>query len=155
MFLTIVSFTSVILKLVGGNEPSKFYADTHRAYLKIQKISINKHEPKVNYASFAHKFILFKKTKPIKHELTQKHNSINICDKSMCLILLHFGNNSKNARLYFGKAHGNKVCSFFCFYVYHLQKRLLAKICYNKLYEYLKGFRSKKRVSYNLVTPIR
>ena len=70
----------------------------------------------------------------------------------MRFMLLHFGNNSKNARLHFGKAHSNKVCSFFYFYVYHLRKGLLAKIRCNKLYEYLKGFLSKKRVSYDLVT---
>ena len=86
---------------------------------------------------------------------TQKHNSINIYDKSMRLMLSHFGNNSKNARLHFGKAHGNKFYSFFCFYIYHLRKGLLAKIRCNKLYEYLKGFLSKKRVSYDLVTPKR
>ena len=68
---------------------------------------------------------------------------------------LNFGNNSKNAWLHFGKAHGNKVCSFFCFYVYHLWKGLLAKIRCNKLYEYLKGFFNKKRVSYDLVIPKR
>ena len=73
----------------------------------------------------------------------------------MCLKLLHFGNNSKNAQLHFGKAHGNKVSSFFCFYVYHLRKGVFAKIRCNKLYEYLKGFLSKKRVSYDLVTPKR
>ena len=70
-------------------------------------------------------------------------------------MLLHFGNNSKNARHHFGKAHGNKVCSFFCFYVCCLQKGLLAKIRCNKLYEYFKGFLSKKRVSYDLITPKR
>ena len=46
---------------------------------------------------------------------TQKHNLISIYDKSMRLMLLHFVNNSKNARLYFGKARGNKVCPFFIF----------------------------------------
>ena len=86
---------------------------------------------------------------------TQKQNSMNIYDISMRFMLLHFGNNSKNARLHFGKAHGNKVCSFFCFCVYHLRKGLLAKIRCNKRYEYLKGFLSKKSVSYDLVTPKR
>ena len=71
----------------------------------------------------------------------------------MCLMLLHFGNNSKNAQLHFGKAHGNKVCSLFFVFMSTSSKGVLAKIRCNKLYEYLKGFLSKKRVSYDFVTP--
>ena len=41
-------------------------------FVKIQKIFINELEPKVNYASIAHKIILFKETKLTKHELHTK-----------------------------------------------------------------------------------
>ena len=83
---------------------------------------MNEREPKVNYVSVAHKIILFTETKPTKHELHTKTqlNKYSIYDKSMRFMLLHFGNNSKNARLHFGKAHSNNVCSFFYFYVYDL-----------------------------------
>ena len=121
-------------------------------FLKIQKISINELEPKANYASVEHKIMLFKETNQQNMNYTQKHHSINIYDKSIHLMLLHFGNNSKNARLHFGKAHGKKVCSFFLFLCLPSSKRTA---CKDKPYEYLKGFLSKKKVSYDLVTPKR
>ena len=40
--------------------------------LKIPKISVNKLKPKANYASVAHKIILFKEAKPTKHEFHTK-----------------------------------------------------------------------------------
>ena len=48
-----------------------------------------------------------------------------------------------------------KPVPLFCFYVHNLWKGLLAKIHCNKLYEYFKSFLSKKRVSYDSVTPKR
>ena len=89
---------------------------------------------------------------------TEKHNSINIYYKSKRFMLLHFRNHCRNAWLHLGKCHSHvifatKSVPFFSFYVYHRRKRLLAKIRCNKRYKYLKGFLSKKRVSYDLVTP--
>ena len=40
--------------------------------VEIQNISVNKLEPKVNYASVAHKILLFKERKRIKHEFHRK-----------------------------------------------------------------------------------
>ena len=55
---------SVVLKLVGGTEPRKFYVGIRRTLsFEIQNISVNKLEPKVNYASVAHKILLFKEKK--------------------------------------------------------------------------------------------
>ena len=93
-------------------------------FLKIQKIFINELEPKVNYASVAHKIILLKEIKPTKHELhtkTQLNKYLRQINASF--MLLHFGNNSKNARLHFGKAHGNKACSFSLFLCLPSSKR--------------------------------
>ena len=73
----ILNYSTVVLKLVGDTEPTKFHAGTHRT-LKIQKIFINELEPKVNYASVAHKIILFTETKPTKHELHKK-TQLNKC----------------------------------------------------------------------------
>ena len=85
---------------------------------------------------------------------TEKHNSINIYHKSMRFMLLHFKNNSKNAWVDLGKCHCHVIFAtkYVSFYIYHCRKRLLAKIRCNKRYEYLKGFLSKKGVSYDLVT---
>ena len=52
--------------------PASFMQALTKPFLKIQKIPINKLEPKANYASVAHKIILFKETKPTKHELHTK-----------------------------------------------------------------------------------
>ena len=85
-------------------------------FLKIQKIFINELEPKVNFASVADKIILFKEIKLTKHELHTKIQLTKyLLQINASFMLFHFGNNSKNARLHFGKAHGNKACSFFLF----------------------------------------
>ena len=41
-------------------------------FVKIQNISANKLEPKANYASVAHKILLFKERKRTKHEFYRK-----------------------------------------------------------------------------------
>ena len=140
---------------VNGSEVRATCGTHRKKRVKIQKISINEFEPKVNYASVAHKIILFKETKPKNMSCTQKHNSINIYDKSIRLMLMHFGNHSKNARVHFGKAHGNKICSFFLFLCVPTSKRIACKEGCDKLYEYLESFLSKKKVSYDLATPKR
>ena len=52
--------------------PASFMQALTEHFLNIQKISINEREPKANYASVAHKIILFEETKPTKHELHTK-----------------------------------------------------------------------------------
>ena len=41
-------------------------------FVKILNISVNKLEPKVNYASVAHEILLFKERKRTKHEFHKK-----------------------------------------------------------------------------------
>ena len=41
-------------------------------FVEIQNISVNKLEPKVNYASNAHKILLFKERKRTRHEFHRK-----------------------------------------------------------------------------------
>ena len=74
------------LNLLEVPNPASFMQALTEPFLKIQKIFINELEPKVNYASVAHKIILFKEIEPTKHELHTKTNSINIYDKSMRLL---------------------------------------------------------------------
>ena len=100
-----------------------------------------------------------KKENEQNKNFTEKRNSINIY-KSMHFMLLHSRNNSRNVWLEFGKCNSQVVFAtksvpFFRFYVYHCRKGILTKIRCNKQYKHLKGFLSKKRVSYDLVTPKR
>ena len=60
------------LNLLEVPNPSSFMQALTEPYLKFQKIFMNEREPKVNYASVAHKIILFTETKPTKHELHTK-----------------------------------------------------------------------------------
>ena len=60
------------LNLLEVPNPSSFMQEHTEPFLKIQKIFMNELEPKVSYASVAHKIILFKEIKPKKHELHSK-----------------------------------------------------------------------------------
>ena len=65
------------LNLQEVPKPASFMQALIEPFLKIQKIFINK----LNYVSVAHKIILFKETKPTKHELhakTQLNNYLQI-----------------------------------------------------------------------------
>ena len=52
--------------------PASFMRAFTEPFVKIQIISVNKLEPKVNYAFVAHKILLFKERKRTKHEFHKK-----------------------------------------------------------------------------------
>ena len=52
--------------------PASFMQAFTEPFFKIPKISVEELELKVNYASVAHKIILFKEAKPTKHEFHTK-----------------------------------------------------------------------------------
>ena len=144
------------LNLLEVPNPASFMRSFTEPFVEIENISANKLEPKVNYASVAHKISLFKENEENMNS-TEKHNSINIHHKSMRFMLLHFRNNSRNAWLDLGECHSHVIFTTKSvgFYVYHCRKGFLAKISCNKRYEYLKSFLSKKKASYDLVSPKR
>ena len=144
------------LNLLEVPNPASFMRSFTEPFVEIENISANKLEPKVNYASVAHKISLFKENEENMNS-TEKHNSINIHHKSMRFMLLHFRNNSRNAWLDLGECHSHVIFTTksVAFYVYHCRKGFLAKISCNKRYEYLKSFLSKKKASYDLVSPKR
>ena len=67
-------------------------------FVKIQSISVNKLEPKVNYASVAHK-ILFKERKRTKDEFHRKTQLNKYLPQINAFYAVHFRNNSRNAWL--------------------------------------------------------
>ena len=60
------------LNLLEVPNPASFMRAFTELFVKIQNISVNKLEPKVNYASVARKIILFKERKRTKHEFHRK-----------------------------------------------------------------------------------
>ena len=60
------------LNLLEVPNPASFVRTFTEPFVKTQNISVNKLEPKVNYASVAHKILLFKERKRTKHEFHKK-----------------------------------------------------------------------------------
>ena len=56
------------LKLLEVPNPASFMRAFTKPFVKIQNKSVNKLEPKVNYASVAHKILLFKERKRTKYK---------------------------------------------------------------------------------------
>ena len=60
------------LNLLEVPNPESFMWAFTEPFVQIQNISVNKLEPKVNYAAVAHKILLFKERKRTKHEFHRK-----------------------------------------------------------------------------------
>ena len=84
------------LNLLEVPNPASFLRAFTEPSVEIQNITVNKLELKVNYASVAHKILLFKENEQNMNS-TEKHNAINIYHKLTGFMLLHFRNNSRNA----------------------------------------------------------
>ena len=72
MLVLILTLVQWFLNLLEVPNPARFMRAFTEPFVKIQNISVDKLEPKVNYASVANKILLSKERKRTKHEFHRK-----------------------------------------------------------------------------------
>ena len=70
--LTTYPLARWFLNFLEVPNPASFMRAFTEPFVEIQNTSVNKLEPRVNYASVAHKILLFKERKRTKHEFHRK-----------------------------------------------------------------------------------